>query len=132
MGSVGSECGLYAPLCLSPQNILELSVCDEDALTPDDQLLTVRFDVAKVQPGEKVHLNFELDPEVRNEKISEIKRVDKTILLIGMRPKLLPILNIRVVLTQKDFVKRTLLKHKVKCSGFRRDHKLSLLCCNCN
>ncbi|XP_030900369.2 cytosolic phospholipase A2 epsilon-like isoform X1 [Melopsittacus undulatus] len=49
------------------KNILELSVCDEDALTPDDQLLTVRFDVAKVQPGEKVHLNFELDPESQEE-----------------------------------------------------------------
>ncbi|NXK77286.1 PA24E phospholipase, partial [Amazona guildingii] len=49
------------------KNILELSVCDEDALTPDDQLLTVRFDVAKVQPGEKVRLNFELDPENQEE-----------------------------------------------------------------
>uniref|UniRef100_A0A672TPL3 Phospholipase A2 n=1 Tax=Strigops habroptila TaxID=2489341 RepID=A0A672TPL3_STRHB len=53
------------------KNILELSVCDEDAFTPDDQLLTVSFDVAKVQPGEKVHLNFKLNPEVRNEKIGE-------------------------------------------------------------
>ncbi|KFR09576.1 Cytosolic phospholipase A2 epsilon, partial [Opisthocomus hoazin] len=49
------------------KNILELTVCDEDTFTPDDQLLTVRFDVAKIQPGEKVHLNFELNPEVRNE-----------------------------------------------------------------
>uniref|UniRef100_A0A672TQ06 Phospholipase A2 n=1 Tax=Strigops habroptila TaxID=2489341 RepID=A0A672TQ06_STRHB len=55
------------------KNILELSVCDEDAFTPDDQLLTVSFDVAKVQPGEKVHLNFKLNPEVRNEKIGEVK-----------------------------------------------------------
>uniref|UniRef100_A0A8C3PRS8 Phospholipase A2 n=1 Tax=Calidris pygmaea TaxID=425635 RepID=A0A8C3PRS8_9CHAR len=50
------------------KNILELTVCDEDTFTPDDQLLTVRFDVAKIQPGEKVHLIFELNPEVRNEK----------------------------------------------------------------
>ncbi|KFM06368.1 Cytosolic phospholipase A2 epsilon, partial [Aptenodytes forsteri] len=49
------------------KNILELTVCDEDTFTPDDQLLTLRFDVAKIQPGEKVHLNFELNPEVRNE-----------------------------------------------------------------
>ncbi|KFO89832.1 Cytosolic phospholipase A2 epsilon, partial [Buceros rhinoceros silvestris] len=49
------------------KNILELTVCDEDTFTPDDQLLTVRFDVAKIQPGKKVHLNFKLIPEVRNE-----------------------------------------------------------------
>uniref|UniRef100_A0A8B9BGJ3 Phospholipase A2 n=1 Tax=Anser brachyrhynchus TaxID=132585 RepID=A0A8B9BGJ3_9AVES len=55
------------------KNILELTVCDEDTLTPDDQLLTVHFDVAKIQPGKKVHLNFLLNPEVRNEKMNEIR-----------------------------------------------------------
>ncbi|KAF1468571.1 Cytosolic phospholipase A2 epsilon, partial [Pygoscelis antarcticus] len=49
------------------KNILELTVCDEDTFTPDDQLLTLRFDVAKIQPGEKVHLNFELNPENQEE-----------------------------------------------------------------
>ncbi|NXS46016.1 PA24E phospholipase, partial [Balaeniceps rex] len=49
------------------KNILELTVCDEDTFTPDDQLLTVRFDVAKIQPGEKVRLNFELNPENQEE-----------------------------------------------------------------
>ncbi|NXY53203.1 PA24E phospholipase, partial [Callaeas wilsoni] len=49
------------------KNILELTVCDEDTFTPDDQLMTVRFDVAKIQPGEKVHLNFELNPEKQEE-----------------------------------------------------------------
>uniref|UniRef100_A0A663E9M4 Phospholipase A2 n=1 Tax=Aquila chrysaetos chrysaetos TaxID=223781 RepID=A0A663E9M4_AQUCH len=63
------------------KNILELTVCDEDTFTPDDQLLTVRFDVAKIQHGEKVHLNFLLNPEVRNEKMSEIKRIDKILLV---------------------------------------------------
>ncbi|NXD80786.1 PA24E phospholipase, partial [Halcyon senegalensis] len=63
------------------KNILELTVCDEDTFTPDDQLLTVFFDIAKIQPGKKVCLNFELNPEVRNEKLSEIKRIDKIILL---------------------------------------------------
>uniref|UniRef100_A0A8C3NHM2 Phospholipase A2 n=1 Tax=Geospiza parvula TaxID=87175 RepID=A0A8C3NHM2_GEOPR len=48
------------------KNILELTVCDEDTFTPDDHLMTVRFDVAKIQPGEKVCLSFELNPEVRN------------------------------------------------------------------
>ncbi|NXL29382.1 PA24E phospholipase, partial [Glaucidium brasilianum] len=49
------------------KNILELTVCDEDTFTPDDQLLTVQFDVAKIQPGEKVHLTFELNPENQEE-----------------------------------------------------------------
>ncbi|NWZ51771.1 PA24E phospholipase, partial [Haliaeetus albicilla] len=49
------------------KNILELTVCDEDTFTPDDQLLTVRFDVAKIQLGEKVHLNFLLNPENQEE-----------------------------------------------------------------
>ncbi|NXC79230.1 PA24E phospholipase, partial [Cercotrichas coryphoeus] len=49
------------------KNVLELTVCDEDTFTPDDNLMTVRFDVAKIQPGEKVHLNFELNPENREE-----------------------------------------------------------------
>uniref|UniRef100_A0A8C2TU96 Phospholipase A2 n=1 Tax=Coturnix japonica TaxID=93934 RepID=A0A8C2TU96_COTJA len=38
------------------KNVLELTVCDEDTITPDDQLLTVCFDVAKIQPGKKVRL----------------------------------------------------------------------------
>ncbi|NXF42527.1 PA24E phospholipase, partial [Oceanites oceanicus] len=49
------------------KNILELTVCDEDTFTPDDQLLTVRFDVAKIQPGKKVHLSFMLNPENQEE-----------------------------------------------------------------
>ncbi|NXD89172.1 PA24E phospholipase, partial [Chaetorhynchus papuensis] len=49
------------------KNILELTVCDEDTFTPDDQLMTVRFDVAKIQPGEKVRLSFELNPENQEE-----------------------------------------------------------------
>ncbi|NXB37004.1 PA24E phospholipase, partial [Eulacestoma nigropectus] len=49
------------------KNILELTICDEDTFTPDDQLMTVRFDVAKIQPGEKVRLNFELNPENQEE-----------------------------------------------------------------
>ncbi|XP_061854106.1 cytosolic phospholipase A2 epsilon-like [Colius striatus] len=49
------------------KNVLELTVCDEDTLTADDQLFTVRFDVAKLQPGAKVHLSFELNPETQEE-----------------------------------------------------------------
>ncbi|NXE76299.1 PA24E phospholipase, partial [Cochlearius cochlearius] len=49
------------------KNILELTVYDRDTFTPDDQLLTVHFDVARIKPGEKVHLNFELNPEDQEE-----------------------------------------------------------------
>ncbi|NWR13869.1 PA24E phospholipase, partial [Emberiza fucata] len=49
------------------KNILELTVCDKDTFTPDDHLMTVRFDVAKIQPGEKVCLSFELNPENHEE-----------------------------------------------------------------
>lgn len=64
LGSVVPEYVINILLCFSPQNVLELTVCDEDTFTPDDHLMTVRFDVAKIQPGEKVRLNFELNPEV--------------------------------------------------------------------
>uniref|UniRef100_A0A8C0ENP5 Phospholipase A2 n=1 Tax=Bubo bubo TaxID=30461 RepID=A0A8C0ENP5_BUBBB len=79
------------------KNILELTVCDEDTFTPDDQLLTVHFDVAKIQPGEKVHLNFELNPEVRNEKMSEIKWIDNIILLIRI------LSQVTIYIKQLDF-----------------------------
>ncbi|NWU13410.1 PA24E phospholipase, partial [Cephalopterus ornatus] len=49
------------------KNILEMTVCDEDTFTPDDQLMTVRFDVTKIQPGEKIRLNFELNTENQEE-----------------------------------------------------------------
>uniref|UniRef100_A0A8C8SXQ2 Phospholipase A2 n=1 Tax=Pelusios castaneus TaxID=367368 RepID=A0A8C8SXQ2_9SAUR len=44
------------------KNILELKVCDEDEHTPDDHLLTVFFDVSKIQLGETVRLNFQVNP----------------------------------------------------------------------
>ncbi|NWX99222.1 PA24E phospholipase, partial [Nothoprocta ornata] len=49
------------------KNNLELTICDEDTFTPNDQLMTVCFDVAKIPPGEKVHLVFELNPENQEE-----------------------------------------------------------------
>ncbi|NWV31318.1 PA24E phospholipase, partial [Grantiella picta] len=49
------------------KNILELAVCDKDTFTPDDHLMTIRFDIAKIQPGENVHLNFKLNPENQEE-----------------------------------------------------------------
>uniref|UniRef100_A0A8C4UFW6 Phospholipase A2 n=1 Tax=Falco tinnunculus TaxID=100819 RepID=A0A8C4UFW6_FALTI len=48
------------------KNILELKVYDENAVTKDDLLFTVVFDVAKIQLGETVCLTFQLDPKVRN------------------------------------------------------------------
>lgn len=52
-----------------PQNILELQVCDEDRYTEDDHLLTVFFDVSKIQLGETARLNFQLNPKVRSEML---------------------------------------------------------------
>uniref|UniRef100_A0A674JAW4 Phospholipase A2 n=1 Tax=Terrapene triunguis TaxID=2587831 RepID=A0A674JAW4_9SAUR len=46
------------------KNILELKVCDEDDHTPDDHLLTVFFDLSKIQLGETVRLNFQVNPQV--------------------------------------------------------------------
>uniref|UniRef100_A0A8C3KFH4 Phospholipase A2 n=1 Tax=Calidris pygmaea TaxID=425635 RepID=A0A8C3KFH4_9CHAR len=48
------------------KNILELKVYDENAVTKDDLLFTVLFDVAKIQLGETVRLTFQLNPKVRN------------------------------------------------------------------
>jgi len=46
------------------QNILELKDCDEDSVTQDDHLLTVFFDVSKIQLGENIQLSFQLNPQV--------------------------------------------------------------------
>uniref|UniRef100_A0A672TMF4 Phospholipase A2 n=1 Tax=Strigops habroptila TaxID=2489341 RepID=A0A672TMF4_STRHB len=48
------------------KNILELKIYDENAVTKDDLLFTVFFDVAKIQLGETVRLTFQLNPKVRN------------------------------------------------------------------
>uniref|UniRef100_A0A8C6YV02 Phospholipase A2 n=1 Tax=Nothoprocta perdicaria TaxID=30464 RepID=A0A8C6YV02_NOTPE len=45
------------------KNILELKVCDEDSTTQDDHLLTVFFDVSKIQLGENIQLCFQLNPQ---------------------------------------------------------------------
>ncbi|NWU29558.1 PA24E phospholipase, partial [Dyaphorophyia castanea] len=49
------------------KNILELKVCDEDNLTQDDHLLTVFFDVSKIQLGENIQLSFQLNPQGKEE-----------------------------------------------------------------
>ncbi|XP_010014164.1 PREDICTED: cytosolic phospholipase A2 epsilon-like [Nestor notabilis] len=49
------------------KNILELKVCDEDNTTEDDHLLTVFFDVSKIQLGENIRLSFQLNPQGKEE-----------------------------------------------------------------
>ncbi|NXM33685.1 PA24E phospholipase, partial [Oxyruncus cristatus] len=49
------------------KNILELKVCDEDNVTQDDHLLTVFFDVSKIQLGENIQLSFQLNPQGKEE-----------------------------------------------------------------
>uniref|UniRef100_A0A8C3VP40 Phospholipase A2 n=1 Tax=Catagonus wagneri TaxID=51154 RepID=A0A8C3VP40_9CETA len=46
------------------KNVLELSVCDEDMVTPDDHLLTVFYDLTKLCFRKKTHVKFPLNPEV--------------------------------------------------------------------
>ncbi|VCW84582.1 unnamed protein product, partial [Gulo gulo] len=46
------------------KNVLELSVCDEDTLTPDDHLLTILYDLTKLCFRKKTHVKFPLNPEV--------------------------------------------------------------------
>ncbi|XP_055448221.1 cytosolic phospholipase A2 epsilon isoform X1 [Psammomys obesus] len=45
------------------KNVLELSVCDEDTLTPNDHLLTVLYDLSKLCFRDKTHVKFPLNPE---------------------------------------------------------------------
>nr|XP_045013404.1 cytosolic phospholipase A2 epsilon isoform X2 [Jaculus jaculus] len=45
------------------KNVLELSVCDEDTMTPDDHLLTVLYDLSKLCFRNKTHVKFPLNPE---------------------------------------------------------------------
>ncbi|XP_005364352.1 cytosolic phospholipase A2 epsilon isoform X1 [Microtus ochrogaster] len=45
------------------KNVLELSVCDEDTLTPNDHLLTVLYDLSKLCLRNKTHVKFPLNPE---------------------------------------------------------------------
>ncbi|XP_004578472.2 cytosolic phospholipase A2 epsilon [Ochotona princeps] len=45
------------------KNVLELNVCDEDAVTPDDHLLTVLYDLTKLCFRKTTHVKFPLNPE---------------------------------------------------------------------
>ncbi|XP_078190443.1 cytosolic phospholipase A2 epsilon isoform X1 [Callithrix jacchus] len=45
------------------KNVLELSVCDEDTVTPDDHLLTVLYDLTKLCFRKKTHVKFPLNPQ---------------------------------------------------------------------
>ncbi|XP_070613668.1 cytosolic phospholipase A2 epsilon-like [Erythrolamprus reginae] len=49
------------------KNILEFNVYDEDKITKDDHLLTVMFDVSKIQLGETLPLSFQLNPKGKEE-----------------------------------------------------------------
>ncbi|XP_048340562.1 cytosolic phospholipase A2 epsilon-like [Sphaerodactylus townsendi] len=49
------------------KNVLELTVHDEDNCLMDGHLLTVLFDVSKIQFGETICLTFPLDPKIQEE-----------------------------------------------------------------
>lgn len=61
---VSEKCYFFLVCLFWFQNILELKVCDEDRITQDDHLLTVFFDVSKIQLGENIQLSFQLNPQV--------------------------------------------------------------------
>ncbi|XP_062973747.1 cytosolic phospholipase A2 epsilon-like [Elgaria multicarinata webbii] len=42
------------------KNVLEMKVCDDDRPFRDDQLCTILFDIAQLQPGQTVCRHFEL------------------------------------------------------------------------
>ncbi|XP_048188334.1 cytosolic phospholipase A2 epsilon isoform X2 [Perognathus longimembris pacificus] len=54
------------------KNVLELSVCDDDSVTPDDHLLTVLYDLAKLCNRKKTHVKFPLNPESRQVSCLEV------------------------------------------------------------
>ncbi|KAJ6667282.1 hypothetical protein lerEdw1_017260 [Lerista edwardsae] len=72
------------PVSFSFQNMLELSVYDEDACSQDDLLFTVRFDVAGLPLNEKVLLTFKSNPEVRSAKHTRISSIPETIMTNGV------------------------------------------------
>ncbi|XP_025951421.1 cytosolic phospholipase A2 epsilon-like [Dromaius novaehollandiae] len=47
------------------KNILEMKVYDENAVTKDDLLFAILFDVAKIQLGETAYLTFQLNPQTQ-------------------------------------------------------------------
>ncbi|NXP29692.1 PA24E phospholipase, partial [Scytalopus superciliaris] len=59
------------------KNILEIKVYDENAVTKDDLLFTVLFDIAKIQLGETVHLTFRLNP--KTEEMLEVEFASESI-----------------------------------------------------
>ncbi|KFV66202.1 Cytosolic phospholipase A2 epsilon, partial [Dryobates pubescens] len=63
------------------KNILELKVCDEDRVTEDDHLLTVFFDVSKIQLGENVQLSFQLNPQGKEELEVEFTMESRALLI---------------------------------------------------
>ncbi|NXQ40537.1 PA24E phospholipase, partial [Catharus fuscescens] len=59
------------------KNILEMKVYDENAVTKDDLLFTVLFDISKIQLGETVHLIFQLNP--KTQEILEVEFASESI-----------------------------------------------------
>ncbi|NXN67758.1 PA24E phospholipase, partial [Himantopus himantopus] len=80
------------------KNILELKVCDEDNITQDDHLLTVFFDVSKIQLGENIQLSFQLNPQGKEELEVEFTMESRCVRSIGDQQKCKP--EKKMLLTQ--------------------------------
>lgn len=61
-----SYCCNESILCYfpGPQNILELSVYDEDLIMKDDICFKVSYDVSEILPGQLIQKTFRLNPQV--------------------------------------------------------------------
>uniref|UniRef100_A0A8C3NAC2 Phospholipase A2 n=1 Tax=Geospiza parvula TaxID=87175 RepID=A0A8C3NAC2_GEOPR len=86
------------------ENILELAVCDEDALTKDDMQFTVLFNVARIRPGETIRETFALKSEVRkvsdkeddNSNLSDTLTVPLKFLPVGHKVRVtLPVRHVK-------------------------------------
>ncbi|XP_053553802.1 cytosolic phospholipase A2 delta-like [Bombina bombina] len=50
-------------ICSNIQNIIQISLQDEDSVSKNDLLYTIFFDVGKIPPGQKLQRTFSLKPE---------------------------------------------------------------------
>uniref|UniRef100_A0A803SSR1 Phospholipase A2 n=1 Tax=Anolis carolinensis TaxID=28377 RepID=A0A803SSR1_ANOCA len=63
------------------KNVLELAVYDEDAISEDDHLFTLRFDVGRLPVDERVLMYFKSDEKVRSETYIKVIKCNMCICL---------------------------------------------------
>ncbi|EMP39595.1 Cytosolic phospholipase A2 epsilon [Chelonia mydas] len=115
------------------KNILELKVCDEDEHTPDDHLLTVFFDVSKIQLGETVRLNFLVNPQGKEELEVEFTMESRTQGLFNSSRKLDVRLGFDLCPEEQNFLKNrkklvaAALKKVLRLEEDLKDHEVPVV-----